>query len=191
MGSSSSAPITRSVCLPDASNTLNAGPPPASPVAPSDPEPASSAPGRATVVDEDCGALDYHGQCRGAVAEWCDDGHISRVDCGSQGQTCGYVNASVGYYCQEDSPTSTTGNSALPTSTSRNGGLCTDTSLALSDHADPCPEVVENTWRCACSAQYETVISQVCRGGSWTTYHTDPNDCSRCDGRYTAGCDGH
>jgi 3D (Asp-Asp-Asp) domain-containing protein len=147
-----------------------------------DPEPSDSPPPRAVPVEESCGSLDYLGRCSGDFAEWCDDGQISRIDCAGQGQTCGYVDASVGYYCMD-------GNQSSP-SNYGNGGICTDPSLELSDHAEPCPGAGENTWRCACSPQYGTVISQVCRGGSWTTYQTNPNDCSLCDGRYTAGCDG-
>jgi 3D (Asp-Asp-Asp) domain-containing protein len=150
---------------------------------PSNAQPDSAPPPpRAVPVEEPCGSLDYLGRCSGDFAEWCDDGQISRVDCAGQGQTCGYVDASVGYYCMDE-------NQSSP-SNGGNGGICIDPSLELSDHAEPCPGAGENTWRCACSERYGTVISQVCRGGSWTTYQTNPNDCSLCDGRYTAGCDG-
>lgn len=48
----------------------------------------------------DCGNLDYVGQCTGAVAEWCNaDGMREAVDCGAQGQSCGYTGAQSGYYC--------------------------------------------------------------------------------------------
>jgi V8-like Glu-specific endopeptidase len=47
-----------------------------------------------------CGGLDYLGRCDGNVAAWCEDGAVQSVDCAAHGQRCGYVNASIGYYCR-------------------------------------------------------------------------------------------
>jgi hypothetical protein len=66
--------------------------------------------------------------------------------------------------------------------------LCDDRRLPLSEHGYSCAGVPENTWRCACSASFETSVSQVCREGIWLNFQTDPRDCARCDGRYSSGC---
>lgn len=48
-----------------------------------------------------CGDLDYLGRCNGDVAEWCNrDGEIETEDCAASGMMCGYVDMSIGYYCQ-------------------------------------------------------------------------------------------
>jgi hypothetical protein len=47
-----------------------------------------------------CGDVDYLGQCAGRVAQWCEGGRLVERNCASFGQACGYVNASVGYYCR-------------------------------------------------------------------------------------------
>jgi hypothetical protein len=47
-----------------------------------------------------CGDIDYLGQCDGRVAQWCENGRLVERNCASFGQGCGYVNASVGYYCR-------------------------------------------------------------------------------------------
>ena len=67
--------------------------------------------------------------------------------------------------------------------------ICGSSSLAVSNHADDCTGVTAETWRCACSPRFETVISQVCRGGIWVNYDLDPVDCGQCDGDYSAGCE--
>jgi hypothetical protein len=36
----------------------------------------------------------------GRVAQWCEGGRLVERNCASFGQACGYVNASVGYYCR-------------------------------------------------------------------------------------------
>jgi hypothetical protein len=69
----------------------------------------------------------------------------------------------------------------------RGGLLCGQPGLELSDHGQSC-DAGENVWRCACSANYGVTISQVCRGGRWTTYHTTPRSCSACSGRYSSAC---
>jgi len=51
-----------------------------------------------------CGDVDYLGECAGDVARWCANGQISTLDCGSQGQVCGYVDDITGYYCREEAP---------------------------------------------------------------------------------------
>jgi len=67
--------------------------------------------------------------------------------------------------------------------------VCRDTALPLSDHGRPCAGIAHNTWRCACSARFEESVSQVCRDGAWINYELNPRDCTRCDGRYTQGCE--
>ena len=71
---------------------------------------------------------------------------------------------------------------------SLNGGICDAPDLPATDHAEPCNEAPE-TWRCGCSRRYQTSVSQVCRHGVWNNYELNPRDCSRCDGRYTRGCE--
>jgi hypothetical protein len=70
-----------------------------------------------------------------------------------------------------------------------NGGACYDPALPFGDNAESCAGVASDTWRCACSQRFDTVISQVCRQGRWLTYRLNPRQCERCDGRYTSGCD--
>jgi len=196
VGSTSISNVRRSICLPEGSIQANGNsePQPEPEPTPMNPpaEPSEPSPPRAMVVHEPCGDIDYHGQCHGNVIEWCDGDSLSRIDCTTRGETCGYVNGSVGYFCVSPQPG---GNAVDPSDVpdapnGGNGGLCDDATLPMSDHARPCPGVPENTWRCGCSERYETTISQVCRAGHWTTYATNPNECDRCDGRYTTGCDG-
>ncbi len=47
---------------------------------------------------EPCGDVDYLGRCEGAVALYCHDGVLGRVDCGRWGQPCGWVDDRTGYY---------------------------------------------------------------------------------------------
>mgnify|MGYP002631133293 CR=1 FL=1 len=70
----------------------------------------------------------------------------------------------------------------------RGGLLCGQPGLELSDHGERC-DAGENVWRCACSGNYGVTISQVCRSGRWTTYHTSPRSCASCSGRYSSACD--
>ena len=70
-----------------------------------------------------------------------------------------------------------------------NGGICEDPELPVSDHGEPCSDVPDGHWRCACSGRFEVAISQVCRSDRWVTYHTEPADCSRCQGEYSRACD--
>jgi hypothetical protein len=63
------------------------------------PEQQQPAPAPSPAQDA-CGGVDYLGRCSGRVAQWCDNGQLSQRDCGSFGQSCGYVNGQVGYYCR-------------------------------------------------------------------------------------------
>jgi hypothetical protein len=48
----------------------------------------------------DCGELSWEGQCEGAEISWCDEaGKSQSKDCAAYGMACGYVDASIGYYC--------------------------------------------------------------------------------------------
>lgn len=48
-----------------------------------------------------CGDLDFLGRCEGDVAVWCNrDGVPERRDCAAMGQSCGYVDSEVGYFCE-------------------------------------------------------------------------------------------
>jgi hypothetical protein len=52
-------------------------------------------------LQDACGGLDYLGRCAGNVAEWCENGQIASIDCMAQyATTCGWVDNTVGYYCQ-------------------------------------------------------------------------------------------
>ena len=70
-----------------------------------------------------------------------------------------------------------------------NGGVCEVPEAPLSDNGDSCAGVQAETWRCACSARFETTVSQVCRSGRWLNYQLDPRDCGRCNGRYSNACE--
>jgi hypothetical protein len=49
----------------------------------------------------ECGDLDYLGRCNGNVAEWCTrEGMIETLDCAAQGDTCGWIDNEIGYYCR-------------------------------------------------------------------------------------------
>ena len=72
---------------------------------------------------------------------------------------------------------------------SQPGTVCDDPSLPLSDHGYDCTGFGENTWRCGCSARFETAVSQVCRNGAWTNYELNPRDCAQCNGSYSSACD--
>ncbi|MBI5494018.1 MAG: trypsin-like serine protease [Deltaproteobacteria bacterium] len=51
-------------------------------------------------VASDCGTLDFLGVCNGAVAEWCNDqAQKETEDCAAQGESCGYMGPSTGWYC--------------------------------------------------------------------------------------------
>ena len=51
-------------------------------------------------VADPCMGLDYLGRCNGNVAEWCDNGAFASQDCTILGQTCQYIDDTIGYYCQ-------------------------------------------------------------------------------------------
>jgi hypothetical protein len=51
-------------------------------------------------IPSNCGDLTYQGRCVGTVAEWCNEqGQRETLDCATRGQTCGFVNPEIGYYC--------------------------------------------------------------------------------------------
>ena len=52
-------------------------------------------------VDKGCGGVDYYGQCKGGVVEWCEDGKLESLDCAGQGLSCGWVDDSTGFYCEQ------------------------------------------------------------------------------------------
>ncbi len=49
-----------------------------------------------------CGGIDYLGTCEGDVVVFCDEGTLTRVDCGRWQQACGFVDAETGWYCIRD-----------------------------------------------------------------------------------------
>ena len=51
-----------------------------------------------TCVDQ-CGGLDYVGECVGDVVRWCEDGSLQEYDCAQLSDTCGFVNNTVGNDC--------------------------------------------------------------------------------------------
>ena len=63
-----------------------------------------STPTTDTTTGEDCGDIDFLGECQGAEAVWCGDNGLARVDCttyvpeGSTG-ACAYVDDELGYWC--------------------------------------------------------------------------------------------
>ena len=50
--------------------------------------------------EDPCAGLDYLGSCDGSVARWCDEGEVKTLDCSQQGDTCGFVNDEIGFYCR-------------------------------------------------------------------------------------------
>ncbi len=77
---------TGAVCLrpdqaPDPGN--QGGGVPANPAPPADP----------------CAGMPLEGICSGSVAYWCDGGQLRQHDCSVSGQSCGYVDSTLGYYC--------------------------------------------------------------------------------------------
>jgi hypothetical protein len=78
--------------------------------------------------------------------------------------------------------------SSPPPAPSPGNDVCDDRSLPPSENGFSCAGVPAETWRCACSSELGTTVSQVCRNGAWLNFQTDPRDCSRCNGRYTSGC---
>jgi hypothetical protein len=71
-------------------------PPAREPVAPEPPAEEPPAPERPA---DPCRGLDHLGACEGDVAVWCEDGRLQAVDCARDGQPCGWVDASTGYFC--------------------------------------------------------------------------------------------
>ena len=52
-------------------------------------------------VQSTCGDIDYLGKCEGDVAVWCNrEGTIQRQNCAASGETCGYIDDEIGYYCR-------------------------------------------------------------------------------------------
>ena len=74
-----------------------------------------------------------------------------------------------------------------PAPVSLNGGVCDDPSLPLS--GERCTAAEEERWRCACHSRYAVTTSQVCRDGQWLNYRLEPEDCARCAGDVSSGCD--
>jgi hypothetical protein len=52
----------------------------------------------AAPVDE-CGGLDYLGECQGDTVVWCDAGQLYSLDCAAQGEFCGWISDDGGYFC--------------------------------------------------------------------------------------------
>jgi hypothetical protein len=48
---------------------------------------------------DECGAVDYFGECDGDLARWCEDGEVQEVDCEARNQVCAWIGDEVGYYC--------------------------------------------------------------------------------------------
>lgn len=77
---------------------------------------------------------------------------------------------------------------SLPAAAPEPQPMCGGRGVAVSNNGDDCAGTPEDTWRCACSGQWDIPISQVCRDGRWLTFHTDPKDCGGCAGRYSRAC---
>ena len=46
-----------------------------------------------------CGDLTYQGKCEGQVLSWCERKMIKTADCAAMGQTCAWVDDTIGYDC--------------------------------------------------------------------------------------------
>ncbi len=65
-----------------------------------DPPPTDAPPEEQPESDDGCHGVDYHGRCEGDVAVWCaSDMQLRREDCAASGDSCGWVNEDIGYYC--------------------------------------------------------------------------------------------
>lgn len=51
--------------------------------------------------EDPCRGVDFQGRCTGDIAEWCDNGSLRRRDCTQVGETCGFVNDEIGYFCRD------------------------------------------------------------------------------------------
>lgn len=49
-----------------------------------------------------CQGVDAYGLCDGTVSMWCAQGQLRQFDCALCQMTCGLVNESIGYDCQQD-----------------------------------------------------------------------------------------
>ncbi len=50
-----------------------------------------------------CADLSYQGRCEGEIAVWCGEDDLPvQKDCALDGQTCGYIDENLGYYCETD-----------------------------------------------------------------------------------------
>jgi N-acetylmuramoyl-L-alanine amidase len=72
-------------------------------------DPPNDAPSEpAPPAQDDCGGLDYFGQCSGDTLSWCDSGALYVVDCASDGNSCGWQDNVIGFNCmavaQESAP---------------------------------------------------------------------------------------
>lgn len=60
----------------------------------------AGSPEGAYCLADPCGGLDFLGRCTAAgVAEWCQNGEIRSIDCAERGETCDFIDSSIGYYC--------------------------------------------------------------------------------------------
>ncbi len=58
-------------------------------------------PGSVPAEGDACGDINYQGACYGDTAVWCSQqGSIRTKDCTDDGETCGFVNNNIGYYCE-------------------------------------------------------------------------------------------
>ncbi|MEZ4470244.1 MAG: hypothetical protein R3F60_05460 [bacterium] len=108
VGNSSASARTAQACVPvELDDPVADEPPPpaeAPPAeSPAEPPPAAQPPAesppRESAPSNDCGGLDFLGECRGDVAWWCDAGQLRSRDCGSEGLGCGFVDQNQGWYC--------------------------------------------------------------------------------------------
>lgn len=74
--------------------------------------------------------------------------------------------------CQPDG----TWSSCPPTTCEVSRGDVPDT-----QHGASCAGIATDTWRCAWDTQYDTQVTQVCRGGSWLNNTFSPSCCGLCD----------
>jgi hypothetical protein len=52
-------------------------------------------------VASTCGDVDFLGKCEGDTAIWCNrNGQLEERNCAEDGQTCGFVDADIGYFCE-------------------------------------------------------------------------------------------
>ena len=113
-----------------------------------------------------CGGTESRTRTCGSTCEW--GAYSGFTGCSSCGPVCGDGVCASGETCSSCAD-------------------CQNDHLGSGDDGDPCPGVPAETWRCVTRSAGQPV-SQVCRGGSWVSFHLFPRDCGACVCGFTTAC---